>query len=40
MARGLSKQQQIRGLREALKNPRTPRVFIASMKKRLAKLTK
>ena len=38
--RGLSKAQQIRGLRKALKNPETPRAFISSMKKRLAKLTK
>ena len=36
---GLSKQQQIRGLRKALKNKKTPRAFIPSMKKRLAKLT-
>jgi len=35
----LSKEQQIRGLRKALKNPRTPRAFRPSMKKRLAKLT-
>jgi hypothetical protein len=40
MKKGLSKEQQIRGLRKALKNRKTPRAFIPSMKKRLAKLTK
>jgi hypothetical protein len=38
MPRGLTKEQQIRGLRKALKNPRTPKAFLPSMKKRLAKL--
>jgi len=33
-----TKEQQIRGLRKALKNPRTPRHFLPSMKKRLARL--
>jgi hypothetical protein len=40
MARRFSKAQQIRGLRKALKNPRTPKAFLPSMKKRLAKLQK
>jgi hypothetical protein len=40
MARKFSKAQQITGLRKALKNPRTPKAFIPSMKKRLAKLEK
>lgn len=35
----LSKEQQIKGLRKALKNPRTPKQFLAGMKKRLARLT-
>lgn len=35
----LTKAQQIKGLKKALKNKRTPRAFIPSMKKRLAKLT-
>ena len=34
----LTKKQQIEGLRKALKNPRTPKQFLASMKKRLARL--
>jgi hypothetical protein len=34
----LSKEQQIKGLRKALKNRRTPPAFIPSMRKRLAKL--
>jgi hypothetical protein len=40
VARRFSKAQQIRGLRKALKNPRTPKAFLPSMKKRLAKLEK
>lgn len=41
MARNkLSKEDQIKGLRKALANPRTPRAFRPSMKKRLARLTK
>jgi len=40
MPRKFSKAQQIRGLRKALKNPRTPKAFLLSMKKRLAKLEK
>jgi hypothetical protein len=40
MKKGLSKHDMIRGLRKALRNPKTPRGFIPSMKKRLAKLTK
>jgi hypothetical protein len=40
MARTFSKAQQIKGLRKALKNPRTPKAFRESMKKRLAKLEK
>lgn len=40
MARTFTKAQQIAGLRKALKNPKTPRAFIPSMKKRLANLTK
>jgi len=41
MARKLNipKAAQIRGLRKALANKKTPRQFISSMKKRLAKLT-
>jgi len=38
VARKFSKAQQIKGLRKALKNPRTPKAFLPSMKKRLAKL--
>jgi hypothetical protein len=40
MARGLTKAQQIKGLRKALKNPKTPKWFLPSMKKRLEKLEK
>jgi len=41
MARqGLTKEAQIKGIRKALRNPRTPRQFRASLKKRLEKLTK
>jgi hypothetical protein len=36
----ISKDAQIKGLRKAIKNRRTPRQFIPGMKKRLAKLTK
>jgi hypothetical protein len=36
----LTKAQQIAGLRKALKNPKTPKAFLPSMKKRLAKLEK
>jgi hypothetical protein len=35
-----SKEHTIRGLRKALKNPRTPKAFLPSMRKRLAKLEK
>jgi hypothetical protein len=38
MARKFSKAQQVKGLRKALKNPRTPKAFLPSMRKRLAKL--
>jgi hypothetical protein len=38
MARRFSKEQQIKGLRKALKNPKTPKAFLPSMRKRLAKL--
>jgi len=38
MPRKFTKEQTIRGLRKAIKNPRTPKQFIPSMKKRLAKL--
>jgi hypothetical protein len=34
----LTKAQKIRGLEKALKNRKTPKQFIPSMKKRLAKL--
>lgn len=34
----LTKGEQIRGLRKALKNPRTPKVFRAGMQKRLRKV--
>jgi hypothetical protein len=34
----LTAAQQIKGLRKALKNPRTPKQFKPGMKKRLAKL--
>jgi len=34
----LSRESQIKGLRKALRNPRTPRQFLASMRKRLRKL--
>jgi hypothetical protein len=40
MRNRLTKAQQIKGLRKALNNPRTPKAFIPSMKKRLAKLEK
>jgi hypothetical protein len=36
--KGFSKDQKIRGLRKALKNPKTPKQFLPSMKKRLARL--
>lgn len=36
----ISREAQIKGLRKAIKNRRTPRQFIPGMKKRLAKLTK
>jgi len=36
--KGFSKEQQIKGLRKALGNPRTPKQLIPSMKKRLTKL--
>lgn len=35
----LTKAQQIKGLKKAIENKKTPRQFIPSMKKRLAKLT-
>ena len=34
----LTKEQSIRGLRKALANPKTPKQFRPSLKKRLAKL--
>lgn len=34
----LTKEQQVKGLRKALQNPRTPKQFLAGMKKRLEKL--
>lgn len=34
----LTTEQQIRGLRKALANPKTPKQFRAGMEKRLAKL--
>jgi len=40
MARKFTKEQQIKGLRKALKNLRTPKAFLPSMRKRLAKLEK
>jgi hypothetical protein len=40
MARKFSKAQQIAGLRKALKNRKTPKQFLPSMRKRLAKLEK
>lgn len=41
MARhNLSKEEQIRGLKKVLANPRTPKQFKPSMRKRLAKLTR
>jgi hypothetical protein len=40
MRHKLTKAEQLRGLRKALKNPRTPRHFLPSMKKRLAQLEK
>jgi hypothetical protein len=33
-----TKEQQIRGLEKSLANPKTPKQFLASMRKRLAKL--
>jgi len=38
MRHELSKAEEIRGLEKALKNPRTPKQFRPSMRKRLAKL--
>lgn len=38
MRHKLTKEQQVRGLRKALANKRTPKQFRAGMKKRLAKL--
>ena len=40
MARKMNipKEAQIRGIRKALKNPKTPKAFLAGMKKRLEKL--
>jgi hypothetical protein len=40
MGRKFTKAQQIQGLRKALKNPKTPKAFLPSMRKRLAKLEK
>lgn len=34
----MTKEQLIAGLRKALKNPRTPKQFLPSMRKRLEKL--
>lgn len=36
----LTKEQQIAGIRGALKSKRTPKQFLPSLRKRLAKLTK
>lgn len=33
-----TKAQQIAGLKKAIKNPKTPKGFVAGMKQRLAKL--
>jgi hypothetical protein len=33
-------EAQIRGLKKALKNPKTPKAFLAGMRKRLEKLTR
>jgi hypothetical protein len=38
MARRFTKAQQIKGLKKALANPRTPRQFKESMRARLKKL--
>lgn len=38
MRHKLTKEEQVKGLRKALKNPKTPKAFRAGMKKRLAKL--
>jgi len=38
VSRGFTKEQQIRGLKKAIANPRTPKQLLPSMKKRLAKL--
>jgi hypothetical protein len=38
MRHKLTKEQQISGLRKALRNPNTPKQFLASMRKRLKKL--
>jgi hypothetical protein len=40
MARKFTKAQKIQGLRKALKNPKTPKAFLPSMRKRLAALEK
>ena len=38
MRHKLTREEQIRGLKKALANSRTPKAFRAGMKKRLAKL--
>ena len=38
MRHKLTRDQQIRGIEKALKNPRTPKQFLPGMRKRLAKL--
>jgi len=38
MRKKLSKAEQIKGLRKAIANRRTPKQFLPSMRKRLAKL--
>jgi hypothetical protein len=38
MRHKLSVEEQVRGLRKALKNPKTPKCFRPSMEKRLTRL--
>jgi hypothetical protein len=38
MRHKLTRDEQIRGIRKALRNPRTPKGFLLALKKRLAKL--
>jgi len=35
-----TKAQQIAGLKKSIANPKTPKAFLPSMRKRLAKLTR